>query len=52
MFPIIQATTGLKSRDTYLECCDLDAGEYLLFSEVEWIANTKDIYCNITCYGP
>ena len=45
-------TTGLKSRDTYLECEQLDAGDYFLFTEVDWIANTKEKNCNITCYGP
>lgn len=54
---IVWGTTGLKTRDTYLAASEddvdqeLSTGSYVLFTEVEWLANTKDKTCNITCYG-
>lgn len=35
-----------------MECHELEAGTYLLFCEVDWVANTQDKSCNITSYGP
>ena len=38
-------------RDTYLECQDLEAGEYLLVAEVDWFEETDEKSFVITCYG-
>jgi len=54
---IVWGTTGLKTRDTYLAATEddvdqeLPAGHYTLFTEVEWLPNTKDKTCSVTSYG-
>lgn len=32
----VKGTAEVRERDTYLECDDLEAGEYMLFVEVDW----------------
>jgi hypothetical protein len=38
-------------RDNYLECQDLEAGEYYLVAEVDWNENTEDKSFVLNCYG-
>ena len=38
-------------RDSYLGNLDLEVGEYLLFTEVDWRNNINDDSYTVTCYG-
>lgn len=40
-FTILKEYKELKARDTYLEMDNLDAGNYLLYTEMEWVPNSS-----------
>jgi hypothetical protein len=47
----IKGTKGGWDRDNYLECPELEAGEYYLVAEVDWNENTEDKSFIVNCYG-
>ena len=40
-----------RTRDTYLSFEDLKAGEYYLYTEIDWLLNTTDRSFVVTSYG-
>lgn len=48
-YQYIKGAAGLPMRDLYVEFDSLDAGEYLLFAEIDWISGNRDFV--ITSYG-
>lgn len=36
----IKGNTGLTTRDCYLQCENLEEGDYYLFCEVDWLSST------------
>lgn len=49
----IKGVSRLRMRDAYLDCDHLDEGEYILFAEIDWQAEStaaENNFC-ITSYG-
>ena len=53
MLKYANGVSDIKERDTYLECDELQEGEYLLFIEIDWQKESAFAGNNfsITCYG-
>ena len=47
----MQGTAGLARRETYITFEELEAGEYTLFCEIDWVDGTKDKSFQITYNG-
>ena len=51
----IEYTKGITSqivgRDVYMECDDLEAGQYYMFVEFDWFEKEKHFQFCATCYG-
>lgn len=47
----IKGNTGLKTRDCYLQCENLEEGNYSLFCEVDWLSSSPESSFVVTCYG-
>jgi len=43
--------TGGWDRETHLEFPDLKKGEYYVYVELDWNANTSETNFCVTCYG-
>jgi len=48
----IGGNSSVAQRDTYLECQDLEEGQYFLLAEIDWVDDSVEQECNITSYGP
>lgn len=46
----VNGNAASSNRDTYLEC-QLEEGQYVLISQVQWLQETEDKSFVITCYG-
>jgi len=48
----VKGCYDIKQRDTYLECENLEEGNYFLLSEIDWVSEEFSKSFSVNSYGP